>query len=105
MIEAMDTELGRLLAQVDRTTTTIIFLGDNGTPNEVTAKPYKPDHAKLRVYEQGVKVPMIVAGAAVKDPGRQVTGLVNTVDLFRRSCGSPASTRPVWCRAARRSTA
>ena len=82
MIEAMDTELGRLLDGVDLTTTTVIFLGDNGTPNEVTASPYKPDHAKLRVYEQGVKVPMIVAGAAVKAPGRQLTQLVNTVDLF-----------------------
>ena len=60
----------------------MIFVGDNGTPNEVTASPYKPDHAKLRVYEQGVKVPMIVAGNAVVAPGRQVTGLVNTVDLF-----------------------
>ena len=82
MIEAMDTELGRLLDGVDLTTTTVIFVGDNGTPNEVTASPYKPDHAKLRVYEQGVKVPMIVAGNAVVAPGRQVTGLVNTVDLF-----------------------
>ena len=82
MIEAMDTELGRLLDGVDLATTTVIFLGDNGTPNEVTAPPYNRDHAKLRVYEQGVKVPMIVAGRAVKDAGRQVNGLVNTVDLF-----------------------
>ena len=82
MIEAMDTELGRLLAGVDLTTTTVIFVGDNGTPNEVIASPYKPDHAKLRVYEQGIKVPMIVAGRAVKDAGRQTAALVNTVDLF-----------------------
>ena len=65
MIEAMDTELGRLLDGVDFATTTVIFLGDNGTPNEVTVPPYNRDHAKLRVYEQGVKVPMIVAGNAV----------------------------------------
>ena len=82
MIEAMDTEFGRLLDGVDLATTTVIFLGDNGTPNEVTASPYNKDHAKLRVYEQGVKVPMIVSGNAVVGPGRQVTGLVNTVDLF-----------------------
>ena len=73
MIEAMDTELGRLLAGVDLATTTVIFLGDNGTPNEVTATPYNADHAKLRVYEQGVKVPMIVAGVrGSRTPGRQV---------------------------------
>ena len=34
MIEAMDTEIGRLLQDVDLTTTTVIFLGDNGTPGE-----------------------------------------------------------------------
>lgn len=82
MIEAMDTEIGRLLGSVDRTTTTVIFLGDNGTPNEVTASPYNPDHAKLRVYEQGVQVPMIVAGAGLKKPGRKLTQLVNTVDIY-----------------------
>ena len=82
MIEAMDTEIGRLLAQVDRTTTTVIFLGDNGTPNEVTASPYDPDHAKLRVYEQGVRVPMIVAGAGVRNANRAVAQLVNSVDLY-----------------------
>ena len=38
----MDTELGRLLDGVDFTTSTVIFVGDNGTPNEVTASPYKP---------------------------------------------------------------
>jgi arylsulfatase A-like enzyme len=37
MIEAMDTELGRLLAEIDFDTTTVIFVSDNGTPNEVTA--------------------------------------------------------------------
>jgi arylsulfatase A-like enzyme len=82
MIEAMDTEIGRLLGSVDLATTTVIFVGDNGTPNEVTASPYDANHAKLRVYEQGVRVPMIVAGAGVVAPGRQVTGLVNTVDLY-----------------------
>jgi arylsulfatase A-like enzyme len=82
MVEAMDTEIGRLLESVDLATTTVIFLGDNGTPNEVTASPYDPNHAKLRTYEQGVRVPMIVAGAGVAAPGRQITGLVNTVDLY-----------------------
>ena len=84
MIEAMDTEIGRLMAAADlaHTNTRVIFLGDNGTPNEVTAKPYNTDHAKLRVYEQGVRVPMIVAGSGVVNSGRKLTGLVNTVDLY-----------------------
>lgn len=82
MIEAMDTEIGRLLKSVDLKTTTVIFMGDNGTPNEVTATPYNPDHAKLRVYQQGVQVPLLIAGAGVVKPGRQISGLVNSVDLY-----------------------
>jgi arylsulfatase B len=82
MIEAMDTEIGRLLKSVDLATTTVIFMGDNGTPNEVTASPYNPDHAKLRVYEQGVRVPMIVAGSGLKNPERKLTQLINSVDVY-----------------------
>jgi arylsulfatase A-like enzyme len=83
------------------TDTTVIFLGDNGTPNEVTAKPYSSDHAKLRVYEQGVRVPMIVAGSGVVNSGRKLTGLVNTVDLYPTTCGSPASIRRPYSPGAR----
>ena len=38
MIEAMDTEIGRLLESIGSdvvNNTTIIFIGDNGTPNQV----------------------------------------------------------------------
>lgn len=82
MIGAMDTEIGRLLKSVDLKTTAVIFMGDNGTPNEVTAKPYNSDHAKLRVYQQGVQVPLLIAGAGVVKPGQQISGLVNSVDLY-----------------------
>jgi arylsulfatase B len=82
MIEAMDTEIGRLMRSVDLKTTAVIFMGDNGTPNEVTANPYNTDHAKLRVYQQGVQVPLLIAGAGVVKPGRQISGLVNSVDLY-----------------------
>ena len=98
MIEAMDTELGRLLRGVNLSTTTVIFVGDNGTPYETTASPYDPNHAKDRVYEQGVHVPMIVAGSGVAAPGRMVDGLVNTVDLYptilRLAGIDPASVLP-----------
>ena len=82
MIEAMDTEIGRLLRNVDLTTTTVIFLGDNGTPRELIATPYTADRAKLSVYEGGVRVPLLIAGAGVADRGRRVGGLVASVDLF-----------------------
>ena len=43
--EALDTEMGRLLASMDpqvRANTTIIFVGDNGTDQDVVAAPYQP---------------------------------------------------------------
>lgn len=82
MIEALDTEIGRLLQAVDLATTTVVFLGDNGTPTAVTVPPYLPEHAKLSVYEGGVRVPLLVAGAQVAAPGRKAGGIVSTVDLF-----------------------
>ena len=82
MIEAMDAEIGRLLRGVDLATTTVIFIGDNGTPGEVMAPPYDPEHGKLEVYEQGVRVPLIMAGAGVAARGTATKALVNAVDLF-----------------------
>ena len=82
MVEAMDTEIGRLLRSVDLATTTVIFVGDNGTPAEVTASPYDPRHAKGTPYEGGVRVPLLVAGAGVTAPGRIVERIVNGVDLY-----------------------
>jgi arylsulfatase A-like enzyme len=82
MVEAMDTEIGRLLRSVDLATTTVIFVGDNGTPAEVTASPYNNRHAKGTPYEGGVRVPLLVAGAGVAAPGRVVERIVNGVDLY-----------------------
>ncbi len=85
MVESLDTEIGRLLASVDLDTTTVIFIGDNGTPSEVLAPPLngrRPHHGKNSVYEGGVRVPMLVAGAGVAAPGRVVGKLVATVDLY-----------------------
>jgi arylsulfatase A-like enzyme len=82
MVEAMDTEIGRLLKAVDLARTTVIFLGDNGTSPEVTAKPYQSLKAKGTTYQGGVHVPLLVAGAGVVSPGRTASALVNTVDLF-----------------------
>src|SRR4051794_7354305 len=40
MVEAMDTEMARLLTAVDRSNTHIIFLGDNGSVPQVIQSPY-----------------------------------------------------------------
>ena len=85
VVEALDTELGRLLAGIPprvRAQTTVVFVSDNGTPYFATAPPFDPDHAKATLYEGGVNVPLIVSGAGVVSPGRECAALVNTTDLF-----------------------
>ena len=82
MVEAMDTEIGRLLGQVDLADTTVIFIGDNGTQGTVVAPPYPRDKAKATMYEGGIRVPLLIAGAGVVSPNRRVTALVSAVDLF-----------------------
>lgn len=81
-VEAMDTEIGRLLAGVDRAKTNIIFIGDNGTPNQVIQTPYSTGHAKDSLYEGGTHVPLIIAGPDVVAQNRESTAMVNAVDLY-----------------------
>lgn len=83
-IEALDTELGRLLAGLGtaRDRTHVVFVGDNGTPPDVVVPPVVPDKAKNTVFEGGVNVPLIVSGPAVAAPGTEAAGLVVSTDLF-----------------------
>lgn len=80
--EAMDTEMGRLLAAVDPDNTWVIFVGDNGTPGQVIQSPHSSTHGKDTLYEGGIKVPLIIAGPGVASPGRTCTTLVHITDLF-----------------------
>jgi arylsulfatase B len=82
MTEAMDTEFGRSLNNIDRSKTIIIFIGDNGTPREVAQPPFVSERAKGTLYEAGIDVPMIIAGPVVRNPHRESTELVHTADLF-----------------------
>ncbi|MGB0370773.1 MAG: sulfatase-like hydrolase/transferase [Opitutales bacterium] len=84
MIQAMDTEIGRLLAHVDLAETTVIFMGDNGTPGRVAQAPFGRGHTKGSLYEGGVNVPFIVAGAGVDSglAGIVSEELVHSVDLY-----------------------
>src|SRR5690606_9976818 len=81
MIEAMDTEIGRMIAGLGAAAdnTVIVFIGDNGTPQQVIESPYTT--YKGQVYEGGVLVPLIVKGPGVVG-GREVFDLVHGVDLF-----------------------
>lgn len=84
MLEAADTELGRLLAGLGTqlANTHVIVIGDNGTPKECSLSPFEPNHAKLSPYEGGVNVAMLVTGPSVVAPGREVSALVNATDVF-----------------------
>jgi len=85
MIQAMDTEIGRLfdsLKALNRfDSTDFIFIGDNGnTPR--TAQIADTSKAKGTVYQYGVHTPMIIAGPAVINKNRISNALINSVDIF-----------------------
>ena len=85
MIEAMDTEIGRLLAELDpvtRDNTYIIFMGDNGTPDETVTEPFVAYKAKGSLYQAGINSPLFIAGPGIS---KQQTSpaLANSVDLYK----------------------
>ena len=77
-VEALDTEIGRMLAQIDPNTI-VIFVGDNGTGDWASEPPFVPEHAKGTVYEGGVNVPLIVAGPGIC--AGESAALVGAVDI------------------------
>lgn len=98
MFESADGEIGRLLEglglatldaggtiqslHLDEQNAVLVVVGDNGTFGAIVKPPFDPRRAKGSVNQTGVWVPLIVAGANVEEPGRQVDSLVNAVDLF-----------------------
>jgi arylsulfatase B len=83
-IEAMDYQIGKLLegiSEEDLNNTIIIFLGDNGTPNQVAQAPYTFNTVKGTLYQGGINVPLFVSGAAVSRTGTDNSLLCST-DLF-----------------------
>ena len=84
MLEAMDTEIGRLLntmSTAERENTIIIFIGDNGTPGQVV-QFYPSARAKGSIYQGGINVPMIISGKGVERLNATEDALINTTDLF-----------------------
>ncbi len=82
MCQAFDTEVGRVLAKVNLATTNVIFVGDNGTPQNVIQTPYNAAHSKETLYDGATRVPLIIAGPAVVSPNRDSTAPVNSTDLY-----------------------
>jgi arylsulfatase A-like enzyme len=85
-IEAMDTEIGRLLDSLpanERENTLIIYIGDNGTPTQVIdTRVFARDHSKNSLYEGGIRIPMVVSGKGVTRKNERESALINTTDLF-----------------------
>ena len=83
-IEAMDTEIGRLLdaiPQNEMDNTVVIFVGDNGTPGQVV-DVFETRRAKGSLYQGGIAVPMIVSGVGVTRQNEIEDALVQSPDLF-----------------------
>ena len=82
MVEAMDREIGDVIDSISPTVladTTIIFIGDNGTPGSISSAG--AGRAKGSMYEGGINVPLIISGphAAV---GQESLALVHSTDIF-----------------------
>ncbi len=83
-IEALDTELGRILESIPNglDNTIVIFLGDNGTPGKVVQSPYRRKRAKGSIFQGGINVPMVISGAGVARKGEREDALIQSTDLF-----------------------
>ena len=91
MLEALDTEIGRLLSTLDDDTI-VMFIGDNGSPNQVTDDFYGEHGAKGTIYEGGTHVPFVMTGPAI-EAGR-TDALVQTPDLFTTIAGTAGAEVP-----------
>lgn len=96
MVEAVDTEIGRLIAGLtpeDYQNTTIIVMGDNGTPGarlpeELNGTLVPAVQGKRGIYELGTRVPLMIQGPRVPQANKPAGGwdsyaLVSGVDMYR----------------------
>jgi hypothetical protein len=100
MLEAADVEIGRMLAAIGlgilapngRTlislnlgNTVVVVVGDNGSFGSTvrSQQGFDVNRSKATVYQTGVWVPLIIAGAGVAQPNRSVDDLINVTDLFQ----------------------
>ena len=88
MTEALDTEIGRLLAHLPDTDgdglpddTMVVFMGDNGTEPNYLPEPYAGLPAKLSLYRHGIQTPLCIAGAGVHQGGRDIPHPVGLIDV------------------------
>lgn len=85
ILQALDTELGRLFASMDPEVlarTTILTIGDNGTgPNGLPPEAVQ-GRGKHTPFEGGIRVPFLVNGPLVARPGSTSDALIHVADVL-----------------------
>lgn len=85
MLEAMDYEIDRLinsLSEEEKANTTIIFIGDNGTPGQAIQTPFDTSKAKGSIYNGGINIPLVVSGYGVNRKNSVDLSLIQSTDLY-----------------------
>ena len=85
MLEAVDTEIGRLLESLDaetRANTYIMIIGDNGTGGPVSQEPFTSVGAKGTLHVGGIHTPMVVYSPYSNGDGAEIAHLTSTIDFF-----------------------
>ncbi len=80
MVQSMDYAIGQILEEVDLEKTIVIFTADNGTPPEAASATQDPNKMKKTTFEDGIRVPLIVAGPGIVQGQSQQ--LVHLIDLY-----------------------
>lgn len=89
MIAALDKQVGEIVASLDLSQTVVIFVGDNGTPMDVSSNP---SHAKTHTFQGGIHVPMFMVGAGI--PSGETYALAHVADLYATICELTGATPP-----------
>lgn len=82
-IEAVDQNVGRIVAELERlkltNDTVVIFTSDNGGTQQFTAPL---NGSKGQLYEGGIRVPAVVAWPGLAQPGTKCDAPITTVDWY-----------------------
>lgn len=85
MVQSVDAELGRLIDEIAPDSlgrTQIWTMSDNGSIAAGLPSDAMPNRSKGTLYEGGVRIPLVVAGAGVPQRGEVSEALVSILDVF-----------------------